>query len=560
MAMRYVLKNTAGTGEMPFDSEEARSAYYDKNKQYWQDPNAGAATPTTRYSDPAPKTDDVSSYYAKIKDQTAMPDEARRQSLRADAERDVQTQLLAIQNASNVLIADERARQAKAAAQGKAQVSGVSRLSGLGGSTVASQRQKTQAEMAAENERRAVAVLEADTARQIAAARGTGLAAAEERFNREQALAADAQKTYGGYIERLASQTPKETALIEVGGVLYNPVTEETVLDTRVLKTNEPVYREVGGSLYEITKGADGKTVSTLVQAGKGGGTNSGVVGPIVFSDTNPATTRPTFEQVLDDAQNAAGMTFSSARRDELRRKYDAEELQTSPGTTGADSLKQQWLTRADVSPVVKQLIRGDIGIAQLSDTEQRKYGAQIEQARASGVIPLYSRPEANKLLNEVKSSARQDSNIKDFASTRTAFETARSNATKNTGAGDIVLMRMIAKITDPDTGVREEEFRTFASAQSILSQYGIKLTKQMWAGDRLTPEGRQALLGVAQERYDQALRAYDDSYNFYLEQVGGYGGTDKDFLPRVVAPAAPPSGAANGQTSSGITYKVIPN
>lgn len=149
--------------------------------------------------------------------------------------------------------------------------------------------------------------------------------------------------------------------------------------------------------------------------------------------------------------------------------------------------------------------------------------------------------------LNTISDNARQDANIKDFPSVRASYETARSAAGKSDGAGDIVLMRMIAKITDPTTGVREEEFRTFEGAQSTLARYGITLTKKMWAGDRLTDTGRAQLLQQATDIYNQRKSAYDSSVQFFTKQADGVApGQGSSVIPYYVAPDGQSSGGSS--------------
>lgn len=141
--------------------------------------------------------------------------------------------------------------------------------------------------------------------------------------------------------------------------------------------------------------------------------------------------------------------------------------------------------------------------------------------------------------LNTIADNARQDGNIKDFPAIRASYETARSAAQKNDGTGDVVLMRMIAKITDPTTGVRDQEFETFAGAQSTLANFGIKLTTKMWSGDRLNDYGRKSLFQQAQDIYDQRKAAYDNSYEYFKKQAEKTGGSVDDVLPYYVAPTA---------------------
>jgi LysM repeat protein len=167
--------------------------------------------------------------------------------------------------------------------------------------------------------------------------------------------------------------------------------------------------------------------------------------------------------------------------------------------------------------------------------------------------------------LNQIQDNARQDPNIKSFPDVRASYETARSAATTGGGTGDIVLMRMLAKITDPSTGVREEEFKTFESAQSTLARYGIALTKKMWAGDRLSEEGRTQLLSAAEDIYKQREAAYNNSVNFYENQATNGGLPAGSVMPAYTAPspiqivgAQIDEALANGHSPGDIINKLL--
>jgi hypothetical protein len=158
---------------------------------------------------------------------------------------------------------------------------------------------------------------------------------------------------------------------------------------------------------------------------------------------------------------------------------------------------------------------------------------------------------DQRKYLNTLQDNARQDPNIKNFADVRASYETARSAASQPGGAGDIVLMRMLAKITDPTTGVREEEFNTFAGAQGTLAKYGITLTQQMWSGGRLTEAGRNSLMKQATDIYGQRRSAYDSSVNFYDKQATDAGLPTGMVTSYYSAPDSPASGDSTIDTSS---------
>lgn len=191
---------------------------------------------------------------------------------------------------------------------------------------------------------------------------------------------------------------------------------------------------------------------------------------------------------------------------------------------------------------------------SQLEDTEADKvlspteaaalgvpYGTTQKEAADMGIDMSLGglTTQQRTYLNQIQDNARQDPNISTFDEVRASYETARSAALKADGAGDIVLMRMIAKITDPTTGVREEEFKTFSDAQGTLARYGVTLTKKMWSGGRLTEEGRAALLSQAEDIYSQRKSAYDDSVNFFDKQAVEAGLPSGLVSPYYTAPEA---------------------
>lgn len=83
----------------------------------------------------------------------------------------------------------------------------------------------------------------------------------------------------------------------------------------------------------------------------------------------------------------------------------------------------------------------------------------------------------------------------------------------------DTILMRSLAKVTDPTTGVREEEYRTFEDAQGALNK--IYNMPKAWVGKgRLTAEGRAAMIREIEKRYEGRLDEYNDQYEYYSSQA----------------------------------------
>lgn len=159
--------------------------------------------------------------------------------------------------------------------------------------------------------------------------------------------------------------------------------------------------------------------------------------------------------------------------------------------------------------------------------------------------------------LNQIRTGARQDPDIKIFSDVRGAYEQGRGGALRKNGLGDIILMRTLAKITDPSSSVREEEFATFEDAQSTLARYGIRLTKKMWAGDRLTDGARTEFLSQLQDIYNQRKGAYDNAWNFYDSQAQELNLPTGQVLPKYYAPESEQQ--QNIINKGGRTFEILP-
>ena len=83
----------------------------------------------------------------------------------------------------------------------------------------------------------------------------------------------------------------------------------------------------------------------------------------------------------------------------------------------------------------------------------------------------------------------------------------------------DTVLMRALAKVTDPQTGVREEEYRTFEDSVGALNQ--VYVMPKKWIGKgRLTSDGRAAMIREIQNRYNSREKDYNEQYKYYKKQA----------------------------------------
>ena len=139
--------------------------------------------------------------------------------------------------------------------------------------------------------------------------------------------------------------------------------------------------------------------------------------------------------------------------------------------------------------------------------------------------------------FNTITDNVRQDPDVKDFVTVRDAYVNGSKAAASKTSAGDIILMRYLAKISDPTTGVREEEFKTFKGAQGALARVGVQLTTEMWGKGQLNEFGRQQLMQQFQNIYETKKAAHVGAVEFYRAQAKAVGINPdlvvRNFLPR---------------------------
>ena len=131
-------------------------------------------------------------------------------------------------------------------------------------------------------------------------------------------------------------------------------------------------------------------------------------------------------------------------------------------------------------------------------------------------------------LRNRLEDNLRQNPSVKAFGElvnfgvpvVLDRFEKGETDS-----VADTILMRSLAKVTDPTTGIREEEYRTFENAIGSLNR--VFVMPQSWIGKgRLTPEGRAQMIREIQDRYDSREEDYLNQYQYYQYQAGQAGVT----------------------------------
>jgi hypothetical protein len=149
---------------------------------------------------------------------------------------------------------------------------------------------------------------------------------------------------------------------------------------------------------------------------------------------------------------------------------------------------------------------------------------------------------EQLKQFNTMSSQVRQDQDIKGFVDIRDAFDRINSVALNGTPASDLALIFNYMKVLDPNSVVRESEFRTaeqargwLAEAQSLGFQVPaiVQQSIQKMQGEgSLLPSQREDFLNTARSLFQPKLNNYRDAIDFYENQASAFG-IDRDLLLR---------------------------
>jgi hypothetical protein len=177
------------------------------------------------------------------------------------------------------------------------------------------------------------------------------------------------------------------------------------------------------------------------------------------------------------------------------------------------------------------------LAVAQAKLAGSRIYREQVRPPASGGGGGGLTPYQTITGINAIQDNAKQDTDVAQFTGIRGAYEQARQAVAQGNSAGDIVLMRTLAKITDPTTGVREEEYKTFQSAIGTLPRLGVQATSNLVGKGQLTAKGREQLYKQVENIYNQREAAYLNKINFYQAEAKAIGGQ----IPFYTAPKLDP-------------------
>lgn len=125
--------------------------------------------------------------------------------------------------------------------------------------------------------------------------------------------------------------------------------------------------------------------------------------------------------------------------------------------------------------------------------------------------------------LNTIVDNFRADKDVQNFTVVRDNVRRIESNAKLGTGQGDLAVIFAYMRVLDPESVVRETEFKNAAEAMGRL-QMMTNIPARWVSGNRLTPEGRKGFLQSARTLYEAQRKTYDRKAAMFQRQAKAYG------------------------------------
>lgn len=188
-------------------------------------------------------------------------------------------------------------------------------------------------------------------------------------------------------------------------------------------------------------------------------------------------------------------------------------------------------------------------GQREFSRAQQEDQQAFTAEQNAANRAAMAGRAEAT---NDRRSGQDQQKLRKEFRGLQTVkdYETSlpllvSARKAPDNGYGDLQLIYTAGKVLDPGSVVREGELALTVAAGSPLQRVLGTTRFTTERGGRLTPQTRQQLLGMLNERVLAYRQAYDRDYNQYAEYA-----RESEFAPeQIVGRHAANAYGSGGQT-----------
>jgi hypothetical protein len=182
------------------------------------------------------------------------------------------------------------------------------------------------------------------------------------------------------------------------------------------------------------------------------------------------------------------------------------KKIDMASNSGGALAVGSPNLTREEViiSPDFIQTTGGDPQLAQAYlNGYQQEQGVQLKQLRT----------EKRDILDSFETLVKNEPMVKIRNDVSRGLDEVVQSSKIGGGFADIAMLKALAKLQDPGSVVRTEEYETLTQAIAVYDKAGIKLS-QFFDGTRLNDRGRQTIIELAFASYNARMKEIDGFIN----------------------------------------------
>jgi len=342
-------------------------------------------------------------------------------------------------------------------------------------------------------------------------------------------------------IEKLkASVVAQQMAKYADAGILFTDTPEDIKIKLAGSKIYQDQVRLLGGSVNTTSSGA-------LWSSGP----------PTTSTPTAP---KQTFEQFLAQEENKAGQSFGQAKRDELRKQFEANQVVPTAKAQNAD------ISMYDIA--VQQVILGNEPVSSVTSGgtagERARAQTQLKDAESRGLLQQRLSKTQQNFISGLNDSVSKSETYKKTNSMRTFAGNVTAALSLGTGVGDIAAINQFQKVIDEGAVTRDQDVKLIQSAQSLANTLNTKIAK-LQKGDQLSPETRSQMRSAVNSLYEAQIKALslDPFIKAKIKEAESFNVSVTDTILGELGAfqSQASSGLSNptGQTAGGNTYQIIP-
>lgn len=231
-----------------------------------------------------------------------------------------------------------------------------------------------------------------------------------------------------------------------------------------------------------------------------------------------------TRKSIMDTLTTYGGSFFDGIKEDELTALSKAAGYSTNQLTNAIKSMKKnELLGRANVKEIDGSLYNITTDDKGNIKTELLIKGTP-KTSSESGLTPA----QINSTVNSIASAFDNEPIVKEYNVIKANYDMLAGAKTSPTD--DISRVYVFAKVMDPNSVVREGEYKTIQDySQALLKSAGINIKRVFESTGFLTDEARKAMQDTIKRRLDVSKVQYDQVANEYQRQINdAYAGKNR--------------------------------